>query len=231
MDKKVFFKISYGLYVVSSVEADKYNGQIANTVFQVTAEPSQLAVCINKQNLTHRFIQKSKVFSVSILERDTPVEFIGRFGFKSGRDTDKFRDIEYKKGITGAPVVIRNCLAYLECEITGSTDAGTHTVFIGKIVDAQTIKEGEPMTYAYYHRVKNGKAPPAAPTYVKEGGEKPKEEKKMSKYKCTVCGYIYDPEKGDSDSGINPGTSFESLPDDWVCPVCGVGKDQFEKTD
>ncbi|MFH1352190.1 MAG: rubredoxin [bacterium] len=231
MDKKAFFKISYGLYVVSSVEADKYNGQVANTVFQVTAEPSQLAVCINKQNLTHRFIQKSKVFSVSILEQDTPVEFIGRFGFKSGRDIDKFKDIEYKKGITGAPVVIRNCLAYLECEITGSMDAGTHTVFIGKIVDAQTVKEGEPMTYAYYHQVKNGKAPPSAPTYIKEEKKEPEEEKKMSKYKCTVCGYIYDPEKGDSDSGINPGTSFESLPDDWVCPVCGAGKDQFEKTD
>ena len=51
----------------------------------------------------------------------------------------------------------------------------------------------------------------------------------MDKYRCTVCGYIYEPENGDTDSGIQPGTSFEQLPDDWVCPVCGVGKDKFEK--
>ncbi|MBA3066482.1 flavin reductase [bacterium] len=231
MDKKAFFKISYGMYVVSSGGADKYNGQIANTAFQVTAEPPQFAVCINKQNLTHEFIQKSGVFTVSILEQDTPVKFIGHFGFKSGRELDKFADIEYKIGITGAPVVTQNCLAYLECKIKGSADAGTHTVFIGEIVDAQTVKEGEPMTYAYYHQVKNGKSPSTAPTFIKDEKIELKEEKKMPKYKCTVCNYVYDPEKGDSDSGIEPGTSFEDLPDDWVCPVCGVGKDEFEKID
>ncbi|HDN85414.1 MAG TPA: rubredoxin [Candidatus Aerophobetes bacterium] len=85
------------------------------------------------------------------------------------------------------------------------------------------------MTYAYYHEVKRGTSPSSAPTYIKE--EKKKEKGKMIKYKCTVCGYIYDPEKGDPDSGIKPGTPFEELPDDWVCPVCGASKDAFEKED
>ena len=51
----------------------------------------------------------------------------------------------------------------------------------------------------------------------------------MAQYRCTVCGYIYDPQKGDASGGINPGTAFEDLPDTWVCPECGVGKDMFEK--
>ncbi len=101
---------------------------------------------------------------------------------------------------------------------------GTHTIFIGEVVDAAVLTDEEPMTYAYYHLVKRGATPKAAPTYLKEeGGDR------MDTYECTVCGYIYDPEKGDPDSGIAPGTPFEELPDDWVCPVCGAAKDQFEK--
>lgn len=82
------------------------------------------------------------------------------------------------------------------------------------------------MTYAYYHEIKGGKAPKTAPTYNK--GANKKETKKMKKYVCTVCGYVYEPEKGDPDSGIKPGTPFEQLPDDWVCPVCGADKSAFE---
>ena len=103
---------------------------------------------------------------------------------------------------------------------------GTHTIFAGEVVGAEVIREGEPMTYAYYHQVKRGTTPKTAPSYIaepKEGGTK------MAKYKCTVCEYVYDPEQGDPDSGIKPGTPFEKLPDDWVCPVCGASKDEFEK--
>lgn len=219
--------ISYGLYVISSKKDDKFNGQIANTVFQTTSEPPTLAVCINKQNLTHQYIQESKVLNVSILSKETPMKFIGHFGFKSGRDLDKFKDVDYKIGVTGAPIVIENILGFLEIEVTDSLDVDTHTIFSGKVVDADIIKDGEPMTYAYYHEIKRGKAPKTAPTYIKE--EKPKEGKKMAKYECTVCGYIYDPEKGDPDSGIKPGVPFEGLPDDWVCPVCGAEKSEFER--
>ena len=105
------------------------------------------------------------------------------------------------------------------------------------MLDCGLVSEGEPMTYAYYHKVRKGKTPEKAATYVREkaspGAPEPKEEKmgSVKRYKCTVCGYIYDPEKGDPDNGISPGTAFEALPADWVCPVCGVGKDQFEPAD
>jgi rubredoxin len=95
------------------------------------------------------------------------------------------------------------------------------------VVDADIIKDDEPMTYAYYREIKGGKSPKTAPTYIKE--ELKKEVGIMQKYKCTVCGYVYDPEKGDPDSGIKPGTPFEELPDNWVCPVCGADKSLFEK--
>jgi len=229
VNSKTLYKISYGLYVVSSKKDGKFNGQIANTVFQITAEPPVIAVSINKKNLTHEFIQKSKVFTVSILSKETPMRFIGHFGFKSGRELDKFKDLNYKVGISGAPFILENTIGYIEAELIGNNDVGTHTIFIGKVIDAQILKDDEPMTYAYYHEVKRGTSPSSAPTYIKE--EKKKEKGKMIKYKCTVCGYIYDPEKGDPDSGIKPGTPFEELPDDWVCPVCGASKDAFEKED
>ncbi len=225
--------MSYGLYVIGSKLNKKINGQIANTVFQVTSEPPTVAVSINKENLTHEYIYESKVFTVSILSEDTPMKFIGHFGFKSGKEFDKFEDMNYIVGVTGAPIVLENTIGYLECEVIDSLDVGTHTIFVSKVLDAAIISDKNAMTYDYYHKVKKGKTPKSAPTYIKKvkGIESQKEVNKMARYKCKVCGYIYDPENGDPDSGIKPGTPFEELPDDWVCPVCGVGKDQFEKED
>jgi len=229
MDPRVFHKISYGLYVVSSRKGEGVNGQIANTIFQVTSQPPQIAACINTQNLTHEFIRESGVFAVSILSQETPLKFIGHFGFRSGREFDKFRDIPYKLGVTGAPIALENALAYLEAEVSLSFELGTHTLFIGRVVAAEVLREGEPMTYAYYHMVKGGRTPRTAPVFHEEKPEK--EVGRMQRYRCTVCGYIYDPENGDPDSGVEPGTSFEDLPDDWVCPVCGAAKDAFERED
>lgn len=228
MDIKAFFTIGYGMYIVSSYDNEKINGQIANTIFQVTAEPPKITICINKGNLTYDFIKKSKVFSISVLSQEVPMKFIGLFGFKSGRDVDKFKNIQYKTGITKAPIILENSLSYFECELENSMDAGTHVLFIGKVVNAGVIKEGEPLTYSYYNKIKKGLSPKTAPTYIKKQKSEKKEVKGMKKYKCTVCGYIYDPEKGDPDSGVQPGTAFKDLPDDWTCPECGVGKDQFE---
>jgi len=226
MDITALFKITYGLYVVSSVRDGKMNGQIANTVFQVTSDPPTLAVAIYKKNFTHEFITASKVFTVSILSQDTPMVFIGRFGFRCGRDFDKFGEVAYRMGKNGAPILTEYSVGYVECEVTKSLDVGTHTIFVGKILDAQKTGEGEPLTYDYYHKVKKGREPASAPTYVKVEKE---EVLTMDKYECTVCGYIYDPAVGDPDSGIQPGTPFESLPADWVCPVCGADKSQFVK--
>jgi len=238
MDLKALRNISYGVYIISSKKEDRINGQIANTVFQTTSEPTTIAVCINKKNLTHKFITESKVFAVLVLEQETDMKFIGRFGFKSGKDEDKFEGVNYKIGVTGSPIIMENTLAYMEAEVIMEMDVGTHTLFVGKVVEAENIKKAKPLTYDYYHQVKRGVSPKTAPTYIpkeekleKEINEekKGKESEKMIKYECTVCGYIYEPEKGDPESGVNPGTSFEDLPDDWVCPVCGVGKDDFEE--
>ncbi len=226
MNSKALYSISYGLYVVSSVKGEKINGQIANTVMQICSEPQVIAAVINRGNLTHEYISSSKVFTASILSKDTPLNFIGGFGFKSGRDVDKFAGINYKPGSTKAPVVLDNTLAYLEIQVTNQLDVHTHTIFVGQLVDADIIKEGEPMTYAYYQQVKRGTTPKSAPSYVPD---KKEDKVKMDKYQCSVCGYIYDPEKGDPDGGIKPGTRFEDIPDDWTCPVCGASKDQFNK--
>ncbi len=225
MNTKALHKLSYGLYVVSSRKGTKLNGQIANTVIQITSEPPAIAVSINKQNLTHEFIMESKVFTASVISQDAPLSFVGHFGFKSGRDMDKFEGVDYKLGETRVPLVLDYTLAYLEAKVIQDIDVGTHTVFMGELVGADVMKEDEPMTYAYYHHVKRGTTPKTAPSYIEER----KDMKKMAKYECTVCGYIYDPELGDPDGGIKPGTPFEQIPDDWVCPVCGASKGQFEK--
>ena len=168
MNLKALYKLGYGLYIVSSRKGDRLNGQIANTVFQITSEPPTIAVSINKNNLTHEFIKESKVLAVSVLSQDTPLTFIGRFGFKSGRDIDKLDGINYKIGESQAPVVTEHTLAYLEVRVNKEVDVGTHTIFIGELVGAEVIKEGEPMTYAYYHQVKRGTTPKTAPSYIEE---------------------------------------------------------------
>jgi flavin reductase (DIM6/NTAB) family NADH-FMN oxidoreductase RutF/rubredoxin len=227
MNPKALQKLGYGLYVVTSRKGDRLNGQIANTVFQVTAEPPTIAVSINRSNLTWEFIKESRVFAVSVLSQDTPLSFIGHFGFKSGRDVDKLESINYRVGQSKAPVVIENAVSYMEARVIKETDIGTHTIFVGEIIDGDVLSEKPCMTYDYYHQVKRGVTPKTAPSYVKE--KKEEVNTKIAKYKCSVCGWVYDPEVGDPDGGIAPGTAFEEIPDEWVCPVCGAAKSDFEK--
>ena len=229
IDSKAFYDISYGLYVVTSVKDGKPNGQIANTVFQVSGKPAKVAVSISKENLTHDYIMASKVLAVSTLEEETPMPFIGLFGFKSGRDIDKLSQAAHTTGVTGCPCVTENTLSYLEGTVIDSADAGTHTVFIVEVKAAKVLKKGTPLTYAYYQDVKKGKASKNAPTYKGEAplSEPEKKETTMQKYECSVCGYIYDPENGDADGNIPAGTPFENLPEDWSCPVCGASKSDF----
>ena len=164
MDPKALYKISYGLYVITSKKGNKINGQTANALIQVTAEPPAIAIGINKNNLTHEFIKESKVFVASILSQDTPLNFIGQFGFKSGRNINKFDQVNYTTGKTGAPIILDNTLSYLELKVTQEMNVGTHTIFVGEIVESGLLKDGEPMTYAYYHQVKEGTTPKTAPT-------------------------------------------------------------------
>ncbi|MEW5822589.1 MAG: rubredoxin [Cyanobacteriota bacterium] len=252
IDIRAFWTVSYGLYIVTSNNNGKLNGQISNTVFQITDTPARLAVSINKSELTHDYIMNSGHFGVTVLEQDCPMTLIGLFGFKSGRDVDKLSHVNYTDGPSGSPLVTDSAIAVFETEIFKTVDADTHTIFIGNVIYSKLIKEGTPITYAYYHQVKKGKDPANSPiSKLKEDKEKraaelatqqidnnkPKDDKvvniaedrsdNMKKYVCDVCGYVYDPTEGDADGGIEPGTAFEDIPDDWVCPICGVGKDDF----
>lgn len=226
MDANILHSLSYGMYVVSSFKAASYNGQVANTVFQITSEPVTIAVSINKANLTHEFIESSLRFSVSILAEDTSLIFIGRFGFKSGRNEDKFKGLKFDILDSGCPALVDNAVAYLEAKVVNKLDCGTHTLFLGEVVQSRMIKAARPMTYDYYHQVKRGMTPVSAPTFIKPETGPPKEEP-LLKYRCTVCNYIYDSLAGEPDSGVKPKTSFQDLPEDWVCPVCAASKNDF----
>ncbi len=236
MNLETFFTLSYGLYVISAQAKERKNGYVANTAFQVTAEPSQLAISCNKDNLSAQVIAGSGFFSVSVLDQDTSKEIIGRFGYKSGKDIDKFEETQFFESPEGIPVVTEGCIAWFTCKVVKTVDVGTHLLFIGEVLDGDLLEKGKtPLTYDYYHKVLRGRAPKNAPTYIKETKqEKPQAEAAKpekatgQKWICLVCDHIYDPAEGDPEAGIAPGTAFEDLPDDWACPVCGAEKVDFE---
>lgn len=149
------WKVSYGLYVVSSIDGDRMNGQVCNTLFQITSDPPRVAIGINHKNLTHEFIAKSGVFAASILGRSDH-RLVRRFGYRSGRDFDKFKGIAIRRGRTACPI-LEDSLGYLECQVLEDKvlDAGTHAVFVGDVVGGGLFKDEEPLTYAYYHATKD----------------------------------------------------------------------------
>lgn len=155
--------ITYGLYIVTSIDGEKKNGLIVNTVFQVTAQPAQVAISVNKNSLTHDIIMKSRVFAAMPLDQETSLPFIGIFGFRSGKTFDKFAKVPYKTGFLGCPIVTEHTLSYMEVEVNNTVDLGTHTLFIGEVKDAGVLKEqGKALTYDYYHHVIKGKTPAGA---------------------------------------------------------------------
>lgn len=167
MDPNVLHNLSYGMYIVSANKGEKLNGQIANTVFQITSEPVTIAISINKNNLTHEFIKDGGNFSISVLSEDAPLTFIGKFGFKSGRKEDKFKDCQFKKLDNGCPVALDYAICCIGAKVTGCFDCGTHTIFLGQMTSSEMLKPLKPMTYEYYHIVKKGTTPRAAPTFIK----------------------------------------------------------------
>ncbi len=166
LDISVLDLLSYGLYVVAARANNQINGSIVNTVFQVTAEPPRVAVSINKENLTHEYISKSGIFSVSILADTTPLNFIGNFGFKSGRDVDKLLEVKELEDTGDCPIIMDNALGYLEVKVFDQVDVGTHTVFVGDVVGGKILQTGTPLTYVFYKQVKRGKTSKRAATYI-----------------------------------------------------------------
>ena len=209
MNKRAFWSLSYGIYLVSVWDNDRPTGCIANSVMQITSEPATVAISINHDNYTNSCFKKSGRFAVSILGEKCDPSVIGTFGFKSGRDTDKFTSVEHE--IHDGMTVVSECCAYITCEVIDSMETETHTVFLGRVTDADVIGNDTPMTYSYYHKVIKGKSPKNAPTYIAE-------EKNNNSYICSVCGYVYDGE-----------IPFEDLPSDYTCPVCGQPKSVFKK--
>lgn len=209
MDTKAFFKLSYGLYVVTSKNEDKESGCVINTMTQVTSEPAQICVTLNKNNYTTELIQKSGLLNVSVLTQDVPMDTIRHFGFQSGRDVNKLEDLEgipCGRDINGVCYLTRFSAASFACVVKNKVDVGTHMMFICEVVDAKTLNNGPVLTYAYYHQFKKGTTPKNAPSYVEDTTKKG--------WRCDVCGYIYEGEK---------------LPEDYKCPVCKMDATHFQK--
>ena len=213
MNKNAFRNFSYGVYVISTWDEGRPTGCIANSAMQITSDPATIAISINHDNYTNKCINIAKKFAISILGENSDPKIIGTFGFKSGKDVNKFDSVKYEIK-ENMPIVTEGC-AYITCEVINKMETDTHTIFLGKVLEADIISDSEPMTYAYYHKVVKGKSPKNAPTYI---AEEIKEESKNDDYVCSVCGYKYDSE-----------IPFEELPDDYVCPICGKTKEFFNK--
>ncbi|HPT00903.1 MAG TPA: flavin reductase family protein [Candidatus Aminicenantes bacterium] len=165
-NNEAFWDLSYGLYIVTSREGERMNGQIATAAMQVTAVPPKIVVCLSKETLTHEFVVQSGKFGITVLDQEITMQEIGPWGFRSGRDIDKFRNVRYKIGAeTGVPLVLDRALSVLEAKVIQSLDVDTHTLFVGEVEGAERLREGKPLTYDYYQKEKKGKSPKNAPTY------------------------------------------------------------------
>ncbi|AQS10235.1 high molecular weight rubredoxin [Clostridium saccharobutylicum] len=213
MNNNAFRNLSYGVYIISTWDNGRATGCTANSAMQITSDPATIAISINHNNYTNKCIEESGNFAISILGENSDPSIIGIFGFQSGKDINKFDSVNYEiKG--NMPIVMEGC-AYLTCKVINKMETDTHTVFLGKVLDADILSEDSPMTYSYYHKVIKGKSPKNAPTYIAENTPV---EKKSEKYVCSVCGYVYE--------GDNP---FEELPDEYTCPICKQPKKAFKK--
>ena len=165
-NNEAFWDLSYGLYIVTSREGERMNGQIATAAMHVTAVPPKIVVSPSKSTLTHEFVVQSGKFGITVLDQEITMQEIGPWGFRSGRDIDKFRNVRYKiSAETGVPLVLDRALSVLEAKVIQSLDVDTHTLFVGEVEGAERLREGKPLTYDYYQKEKKGKSPKNAPTY------------------------------------------------------------------
>lgn len=212
INKNAFRNMSYGVYIISTLDGTRPTGCVANSAMQITSEPATIAVSINHDNYTNSCIEKTGKFAISILSEETDPGLIGTFGFQSGKDVNKFDGVD---AITKEDIsVVTDACGYVVCKVIGKMETSTHTVFLGEVIDADALKKEDAMTYAYYHKVVKGKSPKNAPTYIAEDVE----EVKAAKWVCGICGYEYDGE-----------VPFEELPEDFTCPLCKQPKSVFRK--
>ncbi len=208
LDLSAFYKVTYGLYIVSSIHQEKAAGCVVNTLVQVTAEPAKMAVAISKKNTTCAVLEQSGVFAAVALTQDTKQELLKVFGFQSSAKIDKFSGISVGIDKNGIPYPMENIAARFSCRVVDRLDLGTHFLFVGEAEEAEIICEDPLLTYEHYRLIRKGGTPKNAPSY-----QKPLPKRKMG-YRCTACGYLLE---------------TDTLPSDFVCPVCGVGADKFEQ--
>ncbi|MDA8441706.1 MAG: flavin reductase [Peptococcaceae bacterium] len=151
--KQALYKISYGLFIITSAAGDKLAGQCANTCFQITSDPARVAIGINKHNHTHAIIEASGLVGISILGQHGQ-DLARNFGYRSGYNVDKFAGLTYKKGQFGVPLLEQDCVASLEGKVINQMDCGTHTLFLLDIVNGDSMADAEPMTYDYFRQTK-----------------------------------------------------------------------------
>ena len=223
IDKQAFHSLSYGMYVIGTRFDDKDYGCVANTFAQVTSSPLQVSVALNKENATTAAVRQAGRFTASCLSEQADMQLIGTFGFHTSTELDKFAQHASARDEAGMPYVAEQCCAWFSAKVVSELDLGTHVLFVGEVQEcAKIVDAGSPMTYAFYHQVKGGKTPPKASSYL--GDEQPAaalaesngaEQPKIA-WRCTICGHM---------------EYVDELPDDFVCPVCGVGKEFFERVE
>ena len=199
VDNSAMFDISYGLYVLSANDDGRDNGCIINTVNQVTDTPKRIAIAVNKQNLTHDMVKRSGKFNVSVISETATMDVFKHFGFVSGRDADKFTG-DIARTANGVAYVTENVNAVISANVIETVDMGTHSVFIAEVTEAKKLSDEPAATYTYYQK------------HIKPQPQPALEDKKG--WVCKVCGYVYE---GDV------------LPEDYVCPLCKHGPEDFEK--
>ena len=204
MDNKAMYKLSYGLFVLTTVSGNKQSGCIINTAIQAASEPNTISICVNKANYTHDLIKESGVFTVSVIAENASFDLFKRFGFASGRDTDKFAGFTgCKTGSNGVNYVTEGTNAFISVKVDKTVDMGSHTMFAGTITDMEVLSDVPSATYAYYFE--NIKPKPEAVATMPDG---------QTVWRCKICGYEY---------------VGEELPDDFICPICKHGAVDFEK--
>lgn len=201
MDNKALFKLSYGVFVLSSKSGDKVNACVTNTCIQAANDPVRIAISVLNTNLTCDYIKDSGVFSVSVLDKTCIFDTIKHFGMQSGRDVNKFEGVKLPIDLNGVPYLPWSTNSVLSAKVLESIDLGTHTLFIAEVVDMKILSDNEPLTYADYHKD------------LKPKPQKIDEKKKIVGWKCKICGFVYEGEK---------------LPEDFVCLLCGHSADDFE---
>ncbi|MCR4610366.1 MAG: flavin reductase [Lachnospiraceae bacterium] len=204
MDNKAMYKLSYGLFVLTTKVGDKDNGCIINTAIQAASEPNQISICVNKANYTHDMILESKVFNVSIISEEANFDLFKHFGFQTGREVNKFDGYDKcVRGDNGVYYVTEGINAFISVKVTKTEDIGSHTMFIGEITDMEVLSEAASATYVYY--MNNIKPKPEAVGKTEEG---------KTVWRCKICGYEY---------------VGEELPEDYICPLCKHPASDFEK--